>query len=40
VGGTEATFTSASEVSYYDYPDDNTYPVDVPDGGEVTIKSS
>ena len=38
VEGQEAPYSPPVKISYYDYPDDNTYPVEVPDGGELIIK--
>ena len=39
-GGTPVTPTGPTEVSYYAYPDNTSYPVTVAPGGQVTIKSN
>jgi len=40
VGGTAASPIGATLVSYYAYPDNATYPVTVPSGGNINIAVS
>ena len=39
-GGWPVPPTPATEISYYSYPDNASYPVTVAPGGQVTIKTN